>query len=467
MTSSATYEGVRDLWSLLSQLSEDLDLIPSIDAQLPASWVAVEDYLVGQTVPIVEVSDVVSASVSHGLTAVGTLHLLKYLHDVGSLLYFSRHVALRHVVFPSSAFVIDLFKAIFHHDHQSLLYENERFIAQGITRREFNEMKEDLVSNATARVPMLLALWSKIGVSAEHHLEVFLSLFLSFDFAYLAASSDTVTRRLSKALRRRGLTIHSNRVSELGPSYIESCMSASTRVAEDAGVVEHDGIAEDAGVAEEGSEKKTGSREEIDNDLVSVLKQYNVGLLLPWLLNDEEPPGVRESYTNCIERVTTHVSVTYSFAFDVPLGLFERLSARCHCHWNYIHHWRSGLLFMYGPVTLLMHCHRSPSSASISLHGKIRRSKYSCVRLWHVLLRCVADLEDLISTIPGVLVDGSVCDEVSSGISGRGKSKELLKFRPGTNWLPFAKENVSGRLKYSEVKHLEAIEQGARSYGNT
>ena len=457
VTSSATYEGVRDLWSLLGQLCEDLDLIPSVEAQLPASWVAVEDYLVGETVPIVEVSDVVSASVSHGLTEEGTLHLLKYLHDVGSLLYFSRHAALRDIVFPSSAFVIDVFRAIFRHDHQSLRYENEHFIGQGMTRRQFNEMKEDLVNNATARIPMLLALWSnKFCASAGQYLEVFLSLFLSFDFAYLTASSDNVTRRLSEALRRRGLAIHGDRVFELGPSYIESSVTSSTRVSEDAEVEER------GNERAPGNEKETGNKEGVENDLVSVLKQCNVGLLLPWLLNDEEPPEVKEFYTKSIERVTTHVSVKYSFAFNVPLGLFERLSARCHRHSNYIHHWRSGLLLKYGPVTLLMHCHRSPTSASISIHGKTQRSKYSCVRLWHVLLRCVADLEDLISTIPGVLVDGSVYDEASSDISGSDSSRELLQFRPGTNWLPFVKDLLCGVLTYSELKHPEAIEQGTK-----
>ena len=220
LTSSAIYEGVGDLWRLLGKLSEDPELLPSIAAQLPASWVALEDHLVGGASPIdiVCVSDVVAQSVAYGLNEGGTRHLLKYPHDVGSLLFLSRHAALEDVVFPSSAFVMDVFKAVFRHDHDRLCYDDERFGGEGITRQQFDEMKRDFVQNATARIPMLRALWSKVPQSAERHFEVFVKMFLSFDFAYPVTSSDDVARILSEVLLQRGLIIHCSSVYDLQPS---------------------------------------------------------------------------------------------------------------------------------------------------------------------------------------------------------------------------------------------------------
>ena len=441
LTSSASYKGVGELWNLLGQLSENVDLISSIEAHLPASWVAVEDRLVSPTVPIMEVSEAVALSVEHGLSKGGTLHLLKYLHDVGSLMFFSRHSALRNVLFPSSTFVFNAFKAVFRHDHDRLCYDC-RFLCEGIqSRRQFDEMKEDLVQNATVRIPMLLALWSEIQLSAEQYLEVFLNLFMSFDLAYLVTSSDDVTRKLTKYFRERGLSIPSNSFPELHYSAVGSSTTVSICRADDT---------ETTQCAEEEAK--------VEIDLISMLKLNNVGLLLPWLLRDEEPPEVGRQWSRYGETESVQVSVRYSFPYNVPLGLFERLSARCHRHLHVIHHWRSGLLLRYGPVTLLFRCDRNPSHANISLRGSVQSSPNSCVRLWHVLLRCVADLEDLITTIPGVLVDGSIHDETCSGLSESSRPAEFAKFRPGTTWVPFVKEGMS----VDESKHLEAIDQGQK-----
>ena len=311
-------------------------------------------------------------------------------------------------------------------------------------------MKRELVNNATARMPMLLALWRETWLSAEEHLEDFLILFLSFDFAYLVTSSDEVTRTLSEYLRRRGLTLHMNSLSELQPSAAGSRTTVSAS------------CTEDAETTQEGEEK-----ESFEGDLVSMLERNNVGLLLPWLLRDEEPPEVSQQWSRCSTTDSVQVAVRYSFAYNVPVGLFERLSARCHRHSNFIHHWRSGLLLRYGPVTLLFRCDRRPSFTSIiTLCGRIQSSSNSRVRLWHVLLRYVADLEDLLKTIPGVLVDGSVHDEASSGSNG--SNCGFLKFQPGTTWLPVSRNaDVFENLGYSESKHLEAMERGKNCDRNT
>ena len=78
----------------------------------------------------------------------------------------------------------------------------------------------------------------------------------------------------------------------------------------------------------------------------------------------------------------------------------------------------------------------------------------------------MADLEDLLKTIPGVLVDGSVHEETPSGFSG--SNCGFLQFRPGTIWLPVSRNaDVFDDLRYSESKHLEAMERGKNCYRDT
>jgi hypothetical protein len=441
LTSAKTLNGVGDLRRLLGTLSEDSDLLPTITEQLPASWVAIEDHLVDEASPILDIVDVVDVSFQCGLEKESTLNLLRYLHNVGSLLFFSRHPALRDVVFSSTSFVIDVFKAVFRHDHDRLCYDHKRFGGEGISRPQFEEMRRELVENATVGIPMLRAMCNAIPkLNVRRHLEIFVKMFLSFDFAYLVTSSDDVAQRISQAFGELGLVVCENSAGDLQP-VVDRSRTVSSDLAE-------------ASESRQQLEEET----ELERNLISILQHHHVGLLLPWLLRDEEPPEVKQFWTQCSRTDRVEVSVEYSFTCNVPVGLFERLSARCHRHSQFIHHWRSGLLLRYGPVTLLFRCDRKPSCASMTLRGRVVRSKNSRVRLWHVLLRCVVDLEDLISTIPGVLVDGFVRDddERRSPSSAHGSSHcgIFLKFVPGTSWVP---PKTSDYLKYSE--HQEAIEE--------
>ena len=81
-------------------------------------------------------------------------------------------------MFGLVSFVVDVLKAIFHLDHNSLQY-GIRFCRQchAVSQDRFLTMKSDLVHNACVAMPMLLALWSDFELET-HHLDVFMAVLI-------------------------------------------------------------------------------------------------------------------------------------------------------------------------------------------------------------------------------------------------------------------------------------------------
>ena len=439
LTSAATHEGVVSLKDRLRELCGDERLLPSLHTELPSSWVTVEDKLVKAqphtSVPITDVSYAMQVCAEHGLTEEMCLELLIYLNRVGSILYYSYQKTLSQVLFPVLPFVVNVLKAVFRHDHHLLEYDY-RFIGAGIGPKHFEEMKSDLVCNGIARVSLLLALWSEFHLIADCHVDMFIMLFLALDLAYLIGSSDVVVEELSDTLGRHEIT---------------STVSMST-----------DTISTTSDLYNQmRGENQQADQMDSCKELICKLKEHNVGLLLPWLLNDAEPGDVSQLWCADVADGVMQVAVEYSFAYSCPLGLFERLSARCHRHHpNYICHWSSGLLMRYGAVTLLFSCSKNTSPGFLRLSARIFKSHHSVGRLWHVLLRCVSDVEDLLQSVPGVLFDRSICCESFSSTSISLCPNQPKHIVPNERWGPFAVETVMGNYSPEMNKHVEAIVQG-------
>ena len=370
----------------------------------------------------------------HGLTEEWCRKLLIYLNQVGSILYYSYHKTLSRVVFPVLPFVVNVLKAVFRHDHHLLEYDS-RFIEADIDPNQFKDLKRDLVCNGIARVSMLVVLWSEFHLTADHHLDVFIKLFLALDFAYLIGSSDVVVQELSDTLGRHAITstvsMSTDTISTISDSYNQ--MRGESRQADE-----------------------TDSCKE----LICKLKQHNVGMLLPWLLNNEKPDDVSQLWCADVADGVLQVVVEYSFAHNCPLGLFERFSACCHHHHpNYICHWSSGLLMCYGAVTLLFNCSNNTACGFLCLSGRVVKSRHSVGRLWHVLLRCVSDVEDLLQSFPGALFGRSICSE-SSTRSESSLVNQSNKIILNVKWGPFAVETVTGSYSREMLEHVEEIKEG-------
>ena len=437
LTSAATHEGVVSVKVHLRELCGNERLMPSLHTELPSSWVTVEDKLITRqadtSVPILDVSYAMRLCVEHGLTEESCRELLNYLNQVGSILYYSHDPTLAEILFPVPPFVVTLLKAVFRHDHESLEYD-DRFIGVDVGLQKFEEMKSDLVFNGIARISMLLALWSEFDLTADRHVDVFIKLFLALDFGYLTGSSDDVVQELAHALGRRQITL-------APPSSTNPTSDSSGHTIE-----------------------QNRHQEQTDScQVISKLKQHDGGLLLPWLLNDEKPEDVSDLWPLDIPHGVIQVAVEYSFAYERPLGLFERLSARCHRHSNFIRHWSSGLLMCYGAVTLLINCSKNTSRGSICLSGRVVKSHHSVGRLWHVLLRCVSDMEDLLRSVPGVLPDRFIYSG-SSSTSTKSPLNRCIYLIPDETWGPFAVDTVAGRWSAEMVKHEQAIKEGNNMY---
>ncbi|XP_062511401.1 uncharacterized protein LOC134187305 [Corticium candelabrum] len=433
LTSASTHEGMVSVKNRLRELCGNAKLLPSLHTELPSSWVTVEDELIKPQphtfVPITDVSYAMQLCVEHGLTEESCRELLNYLNQVGSILYYSHHPTLAEVLFPVPPFVVSLLKAVFRHDHESLKYD-DRFSGVNIGSQKFKEMRNDLVFNGIARISMLLALWSEFHLTADRHVDVFIKLFLALDFGYLTGSSDVV-QELAHPLGRRQITLtppsSTNPTSDLSGHTIE--------------------------------QNRHQEQTDCCKEMISKLKQHNVGLLLPWLLNDEKPEDVNDLWPLDIPHGVMQVAVEYSFAYDCPLGVFERLSARCHRHSNFICHWSSGLLMCYGAVTLLINCSKNTSPGSICLSGRVVKSHYSVGRLWHVLLRCVSDMEDLLQSVPGVLPDRFIYSGSSSSTSRKSLLRRPKQFVPNESWGTFAVDAVAGKYSAEMSKHIQAVQQ--------
>ena len=134
------------------------------------------------------------------------------------------------------------------------------------------------------------------------------------------------------------------------------------------------------------------------NDLLSLLKEHNGELLLPWFFRDEKPEDLPST---CPSDQSVSVCLTYSFAVSLPEGLFPHLSARCHRHSNSTHHWLNGVHMKYAAITALLQ--HDKERAEIVLTATTVDSLNAYARLWQVVWRLIVDIENEIEQTPGTI----------------------------------------------------------------
>jgi hypothetical protein len=238
--SSLTLEGLDELYKTLEEVTSSATLLPTVEAKVPETWTVFEDRLIysaqvalgindkpevrkftkvalpqdmllvvnySSPIPVWSMNSVISYGIRCGLSKDEVLSVLPYLHQVNSILHFSSYPSLHYTVFGQVSFVIDILKVIFHHDHESSLQYDIKFLQHpiAVTFDKFEEMKLDLIHNACLAMPLLLALWSDFKLQADH-LDVFLKLLIQFEFAYILADSkvEQTAMQLCKAVEFEG-----------------------------------------------------------------------------------------------------------------------------------------------------------------------------------------------------------------------------------------------------------------------
>ena len=138
-------------------------------------------------------------------------------------------------------------------------------------------------------------------------------------------------------------------------------------------------------------------------DIVDHWEKADACLLVPWLLNQGCPREVEENFPTDCPKGSIEVTLSYSFAFALPLGIFQRFSAKCHQISQLIRHWNNGFTLSYGPIKAKFTCEERATNAAIICKCRTPKSRNALDRLFHVFWRCIVQLHMLLSTFPGSL----------------------------------------------------------------
>ena len=188
---------------------------------------------------------------------------------------------------------------------------------------------------------------------------------------------------------------------------------------------------------------------------ISYLLSMNVKLLVPWLLADERPHDLCEMWPTDCSLATLQVTAKFSFVYSVPRGVFERLSCRCHQHSSYIRHWRSGLLTEYGCVKML--AHTDENKHQLTIMARAPDAGRNLYRLFHVLWRCVNEMENVLVTLPGVLLNRYVT--VKKGILSRvGQQRKI--YHVTSSGLEYDVDDVGQMKKALELPPSPGLQTG-------
>ena len=346
-TSAKTAVGISNLLEYVNDLLRDRSLFPELDTLLPSSWVKSEDQLLSLgkscSPPIRSLTATRDVIHRYGIPQENAQSLLSYLHTVGSICHFDQRPNLRQHVFLNPQFLIDLLKAVYHHQLKSTLTMDSISPSQRnhVTQLELEKMLTDLSENGIASVKLLRLIWSRFGFKEEHD-NLMINLLVSFNFAYVRCDNEHVMRAVNALVE--------------------------------------------------------GSADDGCDDLLSLLEKHNGELLLPWFFRDENR---RDLPLLCPSNQSVSVCLTYSFAVSLPEGLFPRLSARCHRHSNSTRHWLSGAHMEYAGITVDLQC--DEERAEIVLSASTVDSLNACARLWLVVWRIIVDIENEIKQAPGIV----------------------------------------------------------------
>jgi hypothetical protein len=174
--SSLTLEGLDELYKTLEEVTSSATLLPTVEAKVPETWTVFEDRLIysaqvalgindkpevrkftkvalpqdmllvvnySSPIPVWSMNSVISYGIRCGLSKDEVLSVLPYLHQVNSILHFSSYPSLHYTVFGQVSFVIDILKVIFHHDHESSLQYDIKFLQHpiAVTFDKFEEIE--------------------------------------------------------------------------------------------------------------------------------------------------------------------------------------------------------------------------------------------------------------------------------------------------------------------------------------
>lgn len=432
VTSSQDLQGVPELLEVLRNVVTSPAFLPIVERQVPQTWVHVEDMLCQTKKPIRYLTEVEGMMTASSGQREHAPSVLSYLFKVGSVLYYPKIPCLRQYAFTDFRLVVDFVKHLYRHDMINLtLREAEGGHASGVTDMEFNQMKKNLTENGTVRLKFLRLLWAKFQLEEdvrEEWYDILLVMHLEFDLAYITkCDNEMMSNRIYRAVEKGTMPLH-------GLPFQRFCYPRDPSIG-----------------------------------LFQRLEKSDGELLLPWFVPQVKPAKVpdlahgNENGDTCVRAV-----VTFGFRRSVPTGIFEKLSAKCHRHCDYVVHWRSGLHFIYGPVQAVFESTGPVQSPpAITLAFQVQNSGSNVKRMCHVLWRCAQDMESLLSHLPGVVVSRYISSksvtESEVNVRARRPPFQPLSHSPSPSYRVLTDDAHTSRNSQLEDL-LEDLRQGMKNH---
>lgn len=206
VSSANLMEGMAGLVDSIKDTVQDRTYFPELDEMVPTFYTAVRRAIRAkrneQQFYFMRTPDYLQLLASElGLTMREVHEASSFMHALGEILYFNaehRSDGLD-VTFLKVSFLIDAFKFVVRHDHRdaSTFREDAEI---GLTRAEFNCMKDDLLNQGLLHLPFLEQLWAPpapegIGLRRQQNPEEFWSLVQLLEQFEVAAvlNTDTVS----------------------------------------------------------------------------------------------------------------------------------------------------------------------------------------------------------------------------------------------------------------------------------
>ncbi|XP_052784171.1 malignant fibrous histiocytoma-amplified sequence 1-like isoform X2 [Mya arenaria] len=352
ITSAAKNTGYETVAASIEMLSNDSRQFPNVLRVIPTFWLDVESFLEekGNTmvVPMVKF-DQLKEEIG---AKFGMKHLVstivQYLHETGKALWFANNPAMKGVVILRPAWFFDVFRAVFRHDLKEKLdvEVEDSFKMIGITQSKYDQMKEEFLTEGIVDRDLLKCMMSHLlPLETNGPFMEVLNLFMdNLDLGYVVT-------------------------------------------------------------------KKPGGYN-LDPDTEGMISRK---YLLPWFRNVPEPPSVSEVWGPLEGK--QRLAGVCRFPKYMPPGLFEMLSVRAHKgthNLRFLSHWGSGFHAKHktDKLQLMFTYYGHEDDNGTTLRFELRDDTHdpnedavSGSHMWSVLLPLLMDLEELLHSYTGVLVE--------------------------------------------------------------
>ncbi|KAK2154300.1 hypothetical protein LSH36_271g02017 [Paralvinella palmiformis] len=410
--SSKENSGIEQLEEAILKMVDNKDAFPNVLREIPSLWGEVVNFIddkgYAMQVPMMRWDEYVALVTGK----FGMRHLIQaiteFMHDTGKIIWYSDHPTLRDYVFLRPSWLVDVFKAIFRHDIDQLDYSlEESFRQHNISQPKFEKMINEVVDEATFDRELIKCLWSSVIQSDFNRpvLELLAVLLEHFEIGYATVIRPSRNTSAISSVSKGNITTERS-----GQDCLDFLPNAQSPASRKGSITPRVGEKYEPGSATSRSKQGEKSSAEIRTNPPRISK-----ILIPWLLNTEQPAKFREEY----QSFSGHASAASVFRFPkyIPPGMFEKFTIRAlkdEHDLTKLYHWKNGLYARHiqnGVRLYLQRIEHDDGSTCISVECRHESrltdedTEKQVEQIWQVLLPFLKDCEDVIAKCTGARME--------------------------------------------------------------